>query len=647
MAEHLTQASYLLAAVLFILSLRWLSHPSTARRGVAAGVAGMAAAIVGTLLASRDRRLHWIVVAMVVGTAIGVPLSRVPLTAVPQRTALSHAFGGLAAALVGTAKYTLWLHGRGADHVPHLCAIAIEVILGYLTFTGSLMAAGKLQEIIPTRPITYRGQNVINLGAAGDRGRRRRSTWSSIRTSGSCSSLIIVLSLVFGVLLIIPIGGADMPTVISLLNSYAGLVGRGDGLRAREQGADHRRRARRIVGPDPVDHHVPAMNRSFTNVLFGAFGQVQAAQRGRRSAGRRRAARRATPPTCSRTPAASSSCPATAWRWRRRSTASARSTTSSRKRGVDVKFAIHPVAGRMPGHMNVLLAEAEMPYDALVEMDDINHDLPQTDVVLVVGANDVVNPAARHDKTSPIYGMPIIDADKAKVVHRDQALDEPGLRRHRQRALLRRQHADGVRRREGRARRRREGAVGRVGGNSLISIVSTPNDQLPTPKETPRRALFGTWKLGVGVECDRPDRPFPTPWRACELTHLERVPIDVSRARASSMRRTSGCWRRWAARSSRCRPRTTCRTRSSSKIPRSCSTSSPSSRGPAPPRGGRRPRRWRQRWAPSVNCSSSRARHAGRRRRAAARPDAVCGGRLAHQRCRRAAIARLSCRRRL
>ena len=172
-AEHLTQASYLAAAALFILSLRWLSDPRTARRGVAAGVAGMAAAIVGTLLHPEIVNYTWIVVAFVVGTAIGVPLSKVPLTAVPQRTALSHAFGGLAAGLVGTAKYALWLHD-GELTMFRTGAIGIEVILGYLTFTGSLMAAGKLQEIIPTRPMTYRGQNVVNLsllaiavGAAG------------------------------------------------------------------------------------------------------------------------------------------------------------------------------------------------------------------------------------------------------------------------------------------------------------------------------------------------------------------------------------------------------------------------------------------------------------------------------------------------
>src|SRR3954467_6583045 len=217
-AEHLTQASYLAAAALFILSLRWLSDPKTARRGVVAGVAGMTAAIAATLLHPDIVNYPWIIIAFVIGTVIGVPLSRVALTAVPQRTALSHAFGGLAAGLGGTGKYSLWLQD-GELTTFRMGAIGIEVILGYVTFTGSLMAAGKLQEIVPTRPMTYRGQNVVNLGllavAAGAAILLlfKPSAWQLF-------PLIVVLSLIFGVLLIMPIGGADMPTVISLLNSY-------------------------------------------------------------------------------------------------------------------------------------------------------------------------------------------------------------------------------------------------------------------------------------------------------------------------------------------------------------------------------------------------------------------------------------------
>ncbi len=412
MAEHVTQASYLLAAVLFILSLRWLNHPSTARRGVAAGVAGMALAIIGTLLDPEIVGYLWIVVAMVIGTAIGVPLSKVPLTAVPQRTALSHAFGGLAAALVGSAKYALWMP-EGELTPFRTFAIAIEVILGGLTFTGSLMAAGKLQEIIPTRPITYKGQNIINLGllaiAAGSAiylVAHPEQWWLFV--------IILVLSLVFGVLLIIPIGGADMPTVISLLNAYAGLA-------AVAMGFVLENKVLIIAGALDGSSGLilsiimcRAMNRSFTNVLFGAFGQVQAAA----AAGEARTAKSGTARDAADLLENAGSVVIVPGYGMAVAQAQHRVREiydQLTKRGIDVKFAIHPVAGRMPGHMNVLLAEAELPYDALVEMDDINHDLPQTDVVLVVGANDVVNPAARHDKSSPIFGMPIIDADKAKA----------------------------------------------------------------------------------------------------------------------------------------------------------------------------------------------------------------------------------------
>jgi NAD(P) transhydrogenase subunit beta len=349
---------------------------------------------------------------MVVGTAIGVPLSKVPLTAVPQRTALSHAFGGLAAALVGTAKYSLWLHEGGLTAF-RTGAIALEVILGGLTFTGSLMAAGKLQEIIPTRPITYKGQNVINLGllaiALGS------AIYLVLRPEQwQLFAVILVLSLVFGVLLIIPIGGADMPTVISLLNSYAGLS-------AVAMGFVLENKVLIIAGALDGSSGLilsiimcKAMNRSFTNVLFGAFGQVQGAG----AAGEAKAVKSGT----ARDAADLLENAGTVVIVPGYGMAVAQAQHRVReiydqltKRGIDVKFAIHPVAGRMPGHMNVLLAEAELPYEALVEMDDINHDLAQTDVVVVVGANDVVNPAARHDKSSPIFGMPIIDADKAKA----------------------------------------------------------------------------------------------------------------------------------------------------------------------------------------------------------------------------------------
>ncbi|HET9768760.1 MAG TPA: NAD(P)(+) transhydrogenase (Re/Si-specific) subunit beta [Thermoanaerobaculia bacterium] len=422
--EHLTQATYVAAAALFILSLKWLSHPKTARRGVFAGVAGMTLAVVGTLLHPEIVNYTWIVVALVVGTAIGIPLSWVPLTAVPQRTALSHAFGGLAAGLVGTAKYFLWLK-EGQLTPFRTGAISLEVLLGFLTFTGSLMAAGKLQEVIPTRPITYKGQNLVNLLLLGV------AVIACIGLVISPASwglfpVVVVLSLVFGVLLIIPIGGADMPTVISLLNSYAGLA-------AVAMGFVLENKVLIIAGALDGSSGLilsiimcKAMNRSFTNVLFGAFGQVQKAAAGVET----RTAKAATAEDAA-TLLENANLVAIVPGY---GMAVAQAQHRVRelydiltRKGIEVRFAIHPVAGRMPGHMNVLLAEADIPYDALHELEEINPDFPQVDVVLVVGANDVVNPAARKDSGSPIYGMPILDVDKAKSVLAIKRSMNPGF----------------------------------------------------------------------------------------------------------------------------------------------------------------------------------------------------------------------------
>jgi NAD(P) transhydrogenase subunit beta len=333
-----------------------------------------------------------------------------PMTAVPQRTALSHACGALAAALVGTAEF----YQRAGHPKFVLVALIIETLLGFLTFTASLMAMGKLQEVLPQRPITYPRQNLVNLTLfviAAGLGVRL----VFVPTDTWMFPIFAVLSLVFGVLLIIPIGGADMPTVIALLNSYAGLSACAmgfalDNLMLIIAGA--------LDGSSGLILSIimcKAMNRSFTNVLFGAFGQVQAKaahteQRPVRSASAEEAA--------SILEVASSVIIVPGY-----GLAVAQAQHKIRelfdsltRRGVDVKFAIHPVAGRMPGHMNVLLAEADIPYDKLVEMDEINGEFAQCDVALVIGANDVTNPAARTDKSSPIYGMPILDVDKARTV---------------------------------------------------------------------------------------------------------------------------------------------------------------------------------------------------------------------------------------
>ena len=422
--DHLIQVIYLLSAIGFIFSLRWMNDPRTARQGVGAGVIAMALAVGGTMLHHDIKSYEWILVSMVLGTIVGVPLSRVALTAVPQRTALSHAFGGLAAGLVGTAKYYLFV-AEGTLTPFMTGAIIFEILLGFLTCTGSLMAAGKLQEILPTRPITYTGQNIVNgllfalaiaIGAY--------LVYDPSKTF--LFPVLIALSLAFGVLLVIPIGGADMPTVISLLNSYAGLAAVAMGFVLENKlliiaGA--------LDGSSGLILSIimcRAMNRSFTNVLFGAFGQVQASS----AAGEQKAVKSATAEDAAQILDNASTVVIVPGYGMAVAQAQHRVRDlfeHLNKKGIDVKFAIHPVAGRMPGHMNVLLAEAEIPYDRLIEMDDINPEMGQVDVCLVVGANDVVNPAARHDKSSPIFGMPIIDADKAKTVLAIKRSMKPGF----------------------------------------------------------------------------------------------------------------------------------------------------------------------------------------------------------------------------
>jgi H+-translocating NAD(P) transhydrogenase subunit beta len=411
-SEHIIESTYLVATALFILSLKWLSSPATARRGVWAGEAGMLLAIVGTLMHS-GLTYRWVAIGLVLGTIIGVPLGKVAMTAVPQRTAVSHAFGALCVTLVGTAEYYL----RAPD-VPGfmMCVLSLEVILGALTFTGSLMAAGKLQEVLPQRPITYKGQNFVNLGmlavAIGI-----AVVLVMHPDKMVLFPLMIIIPLIFGVMMIIPIGGADMPTVISLLNSYAGLSAAAMGF---VLGSKLLIIAGALDGASGFILSVnmsKAMNRSFSNVLFGAFGQEQPSAAA--GAKETRPVRSASPEEAAGILAAASKVvivPGYGMAVAQAQHKVREMYDALTKKGVDVKFGIHPVAGRMPGHMNVLLAEADIPYDKLIEMDDINGDFPQTDVALIIGANDVTNPAAREDSTSPIYGMPILDVDKAHTV---------------------------------------------------------------------------------------------------------------------------------------------------------------------------------------------------------------------------------------
>jgi len=413
--DPVIQLLYLVAGVLFILALMWMSHPSTSRRGVMAGQIGMLLAIVGTLLIANVVNYELIFVALLVGSAIGAPLALLmPMTAIPQRTALSHAFGALAIGLIGTVEYY-----KIAQLAPYglsfaMIALIAEMLLGFLTFTASLFAFAKLQELVTGRPIILPGQQWMNLalfiGAIG--------TGVALVLHPEQTVLFpifVAIALAFGLALVAPIGGADMPTVIALLNSYAGLA-------ASAMGFALDNKLLIVTGAlDGASGFVlavimcRAMNRSFANVLFGGFGQVQHVG----GPGEQRPVHSASPEEAASILESASSVVIVPGYGMAVSQAQHRVNDLFQqltKRGVDVKFAIHPVAGRMPGHMNVLLAEADIPYDCLAEMEDINGELPQTDVALVIGANDVVNPSARDDPKSSIGGMPIIEVDRARTV---------------------------------------------------------------------------------------------------------------------------------------------------------------------------------------------------------------------------------------
>jgi H+-translocating NAD(P) transhydrogenase subunit beta len=389
-----------------------LSSPASARWGVLAGEIGAALAVIATLFNPELVQYKWILIPLIIGAGVGVPLGLVHMTAVPQRTALSHAFGALSAALIGIAEYYV---GTAPVTRFEMGEIALEVIIGSLTFTGSLIAAGKLQEVLPQRPIVYRGQNIVSLSVlAGALGLAVALVVNPAHAM--LFPVMVLVALIFGVLLVTPIGGADMPTVISLLNSYAGFS-------AALLGFVLNSKVLVVAGAlDGSSGFIlsvimcKAMNRSFTNVMFGAFGQVQASAAGVQEAKPVRSANAEEAAAILEAAGSVVIVPGYGMAVAQAQHKVRELYDVLTKKGVNVRFAIHPVAGRMPGHMNVLLAEADIPYDRLIEMDEINGDFPQTDVALVIGANDVTNPAARNDHSSPIFGMPILDVDKAHTV---------------------------------------------------------------------------------------------------------------------------------------------------------------------------------------------------------------------------------------
>jgi NAD(P) transhydrogenase subunit beta len=417
MRTFFIEFAYVSASILFILGLRSLTRPDRARRGMQQAAGGMLLAIAGTLVNHQILDYRWIALGMVLGALIGYPLGMwVPMTAMPQRIALALSSSALAATLVGIGEY--YTRVRSIEGLGHAttAALGFEVFLGALTVAGSLVAAGKLQEWLPSKPLTFRGQNIVN-GAIFAFTLGLLAFVVMQPDSSRVFYTMIALAFVFGILFVMPIGGADMPVVVALLNSYSGLAACATGFAIENV-------ILIICGAlDGASGFIlsllmsKAMTRSFSNVLFGAFG-ADTMDTSARKAGELQV----------RSITVEDAAIQLAYAQRviiipgyGMAVAQAQHQVRElaemiERRGGEVKYAIHPVAGRMPGHMNVLLAEANIPYDKLYDMDEINSDFDHTDVAMVIGANDVVNPAARTDKSSPIYGMPILDADKARSI---------------------------------------------------------------------------------------------------------------------------------------------------------------------------------------------------------------------------------------
>ncbi len=409
MNEAVSSILYLVAACLFIIGLKRLSSPVTARSGNLMGAVGMLVAVVLTLLDSEIVDYTVIIAGLLVGGAAGTFLARrVAMTGIPQLVAAFNGFGGVASGLVAVSAFL----ANPAPDVETAITVTLSTVVGIATFTGSLVAFGKLQGLIPGRPMLFTGQIVFDtVLAAAVLG---VSTW--MIASGNPTALWVLVGLagLLGVTRTLPIGGADMPVIVAFLNSMSGLAAASTGFVI---GSDALIISGALVGASGLVLTAimsRAMNRSLGNVLFAAFGGNGEAQPG--TAGGDLPVRRATVDDAAVTLAYARSVivvPGYGLAVAQAQYGARELADRLAERGVEVRYAIHPVAGRMPGHMNVLLAEADVPYEQLLDLDEINDDFPRTDVALVVGANDVVNPAAREDPSSPLYGMPILDVDRA------------------------------------------------------------------------------------------------------------------------------------------------------------------------------------------------------------------------------------------
>jgi NAD(P) transhydrogenase subunit beta len=419
MSSSLSAFLYLIASVCFIMALRGLSSPKTARMGNIYGIAGMVIAVLTTLALPGVVSFGMIVLGVLVGGAIGTAIAlRIEMTALPQLVAAFHSLVGLAAVFVaGAAFYAPEAYGIGTVgdiKTGSLIEMSIGTAIGALTFTGSIIAFGKLQGLVSGRPLVYPGQHMVNLALGGLL--VAAVIWLTIGESQTAFWVIVAISLVLGVLIIVPIGGADMPVVVSMLNSYSGWAAAGIGFTLGNPlliiiGA--------LVGSSgAILSYImcKGMNRSFANVILGGFGGETAGPTA--DMGDRTVKQGAAADAAFIMEQASSVIiiPGYGMAVAQAQHSLAEMANLLEERGVQVRYAIHPVAGRMPGHMNVLLAEANVPYENVLELDEINHDFASTEVTFVIGANDTVNPAAKTDKTSAIYGMPVLNAEESGTV---------------------------------------------------------------------------------------------------------------------------------------------------------------------------------------------------------------------------------------
>jgi NAD(P) transhydrogenase subunit beta len=417
--ETFSSLAYLISAVCFIMALRGLSHPESARTGLAYGISGMGIAIATTLLLPSVMSYSWIIAGIAIGGFIGTLIAKkIDMTDLPQLVAAFHSLVGLAAVFVAAAAFdspeAYGIGTAGNIKIASLIEMSLGAAIGAITFTGSVIAWGKLQGVIPGKPIVFKGQHALNAALAG------LLLFLIVMLCLSNASFyfwsVVLLAFLLGILIIIPIGGADMPVIVSMLNSYSGWAAAGIGFTLHNNlliivGA--------LVGASgAILSYImcKGMNRSFISVILGGFGGEQAA--GAEDMGDRQAKIGSAEDAAYIMKNASKVIivPGYGMAVAQAQHAVREMADLLKKEGVDVTYAIHPVAGRMPGHMNVLLAEANVPYDEVFELEDINRDFAQTDVVYVIGANDITNPAAKTDTTSPIYGMPVLDVDKSKTV---------------------------------------------------------------------------------------------------------------------------------------------------------------------------------------------------------------------------------------